>query len=133
MVLSDNDNNKGHCEEDHIMDIGAISKISNTPVSFPDTSTSRDSQKQFGENPNISTEKMSTKQDLEKAVNGLNGWLKSGNSHLKFSFHEKLNEYYVQIVDDQTNEVIREIPPKKLLDIYADMQEKIGLLIDERR
>jgi len=51
---------------------------------------------------------------------------------LKFVLHEELNEYYVQVVDNDNNEVLREIPPKKLLDLYAAMAEYLGLLVDRR-
>ena len=37
------------------------------------------------------------------------------DTSLKFEFHEELNEYYVTIVDNTSNEVIKEIPPKKCL------------------
>ncbi len=46
--------------------------------------------------------------------------------------HEKLHEYYVTVVDAKTNETVKEIPPKKLLDIYAVMLESIGLIVDHR-
>ncbi|WEG16559.1 flagellar protein FlaG [Alkalihalophilus pseudofirmus] len=70
--------------------------------------------------------------DLQQKIDGLNDFLKVSNSHLKFSLHEELNEYYVAIVDELTNEVIKEIPPKKLLDMYATMKETIGLFIDKK-
>ncbi|WP_081979019.1 flagellar protein FlaG [Heyndrickxia ginsengihumi] len=51
---------------------------------------------------------------------------------MKFQFHEKLQKYYVAIIDDQTNEVIKEIPPKTLLDTYADMMGHLGLLVNTK-
>ncbi|PTQ50977.1 MAG: hypothetical protein BLITH_1215 [Brockia lithotrophica] len=53
-------------------------------------------------------------------------------THLRFEWHEELREYYVRVVDDATNEVIREIPPKKWLDLVAYMLEHLGLLVDAR-
>lgn len=51
---------------------------------------------------------------------------------IQFKLHEELNEYYVTLVNPQTNEVIQEIPPKKMLDMYAAMVEFIGVLIDKK-
>ena len=65
-------------------------------------------------------------------VDSMNNFLVSADSNLKFVFHEELNEYYVTIIDSQTDEVIREIPPKKLLDIHAAMREFVGLLVDRK-
>ncbi|WP_257350274.1 flagellar protein FlaG [Pseudalkalibacillus decolorationis] len=38
----------------------------------------------------------------------------------------------MQIIDDKTKEVIREIPNKKFLDMYASMAELLGIVVDER-
>lgn len=81
----------------------------------------------------IITEKQSSKNDLEKEIAGINKWLQGSSSHLKFTLHDGLNEYYVQVINDETNEVIREIPSKKVLDMVAKMHEMIGLLVDEKR
>jgi flagellar protein FlaG len=74
-----------------------------------------------------------SKEQLEREIENLNKFVQTSQTHLKFTLHEVLNEYYVQIVDDQTNEVIREVPSKKILDMVAKFHELIGLLIDEKR
>ncbi len=73
-----------------------------------------------------------TKETIEEVVTGFNEFIRPLNTHLKFVLHEELNEYYVQVVDNDNNEVLREIPPKKLLDLYAAMAEYLGLLVDRR-
>lgn len=73
-----------------------------------------------------------SKEKTEKVIKSMNEFLKESNTHLKFSLHEELQEYYVAIVDDSTNEVIKEIPSKKLLDMYAAMTEYVGLLVDRK-
>jgi flagellar protein FlaG len=78
-------------------------------------------------------EKKYAKEEIIKEINHLNKWLQnSSNTHLKFNFHEKLGEYYVQVINDETSEVIREIPSKKIMDIAASINEMIGLLVDEK-
>ncbi|MGG4450419.1 flagellar protein FlaG [Brevibacillus porteri] len=71
--------------------------------------------------------------ELVREVDNLNKFMQSSTTHIKFTLHEKLNEYYVQVVNDQTKEVIREIPSKKVMDMVAKMHEMIGLLVDEKR
>lgn len=84
--------------------------------------------------PNILADQRTevTKQKLETAVENLNDFIEPVITNLKFVLHEDLHEYYVTIVNPLTDEVIREIPPKKLLDMYAAMAEYIGLLVDEK-
>jgi flagellar protein FlaG len=73
-----------------------------------------------------------TKEKMQDVVQGMNEFLHASNTHLKFEFHEKLQEYYVTIVDEQTKEVVREIPAKKILDMYAAMTEFVGLMVDKK-
>ncbi len=77
-------------------------------------------------------QKEASKEKTEKVINSMNDFLKASNTHLKFQFHEKLQEYYVSIVDNTTDEVIKDIPSKKLLDMYAEMTEFLGHLVDKR-
>lgn len=73
-----------------------------------------------------------SREKTEKVVSSMNDFLKASNSHLKFEFHADLKEYYATLVDDKTNEVIKEIPSKKLLDMYAAMTEYLGILVDKK-
>jgi flagellar protein FlaG len=73
-----------------------------------------------------------TKEKMESVVRGMNEFLTTSNTHLKFEFHDELKEYYVTIVDDYTKEVVKEIPSKKVLDMYAAMTEFVGLMVDKK-
>ncbi|MBT2717584.1 flagellar protein FlaG [Bacillus sp. ISL-57] len=73
-----------------------------------------------------------TKEKVQEAVDSLNTFLNPTHTAVRFEYHEKLNEYYVKVVDDVTDETIREIPPKKLLDFYAAMTEFVGIMVDEK-
>jgi len=72
------------------------------------------------------------KEKMEEVVKGMNDFLHPINTSIKFVLHDKLNDYYVTIIDDATQEVIKEIPSKKLLDTYANMMESVGLLVDKK-
>jgi flagellar protein FlaG len=72
------------------------------------------------------------KERVEEIVKSMNDFLTPTHTYLKFEFHEKLNEYYVTLIDDRTQQTIREIPSKKMLDFYAAMTEFIGLMIDKK-
>ncbi|MFJ7726535.1 flagellar protein FlaG [Neobacillus sp. NPDC097160] len=84
------------------------------------------------EEPDQPKQQAFNRERTEKVLNSMNDFLKASNSHLKFQFHEGLKEYYVSIVDDTTDEVIKEIPSKKLLDMYAAMTDYLGLLVDRK-
>lgn len=67
------------------------------------------------------------------AIERANRAISGANRRFEISVHEKTNGIMVKVVDTDTNEVIREIPPEKILDLVAKMCEMAGLIVDERR
>ncbi|MFO7729593.1 MAG: flagellar protein FlaG [Spirochaetia bacterium] len=53
------------------------------------------------------------------------------NRKLKFSINRELNQVIVKVVDGETDNIIKEIPPEALQRLHSRMSEAIGLLIDE--
>lgn len=72
------------------------------------------------------------KEKVKELEGRMNSLLEGSTTSLKFEFHEKLNEYFVKIIDEKTKEVVREIPSKKMLDFYAAMTEFLGLIVDKK-
>ncbi|QFG01104.1 flagellar protein FlaG [Psychrobacillus glaciei] len=68
----------------------------------------------------------------KKMTDSMNKFLETTNTELRFKYHEKLNMYYVTLIDSKTDEVVREIPSKKMLDMYAAMQDFMGLFVDKK-
>lgn len=71
-------------------------------------------------------------EEFAKFAEQVNTFLQPTQTHVQFEYHDDLKEYYVVVVDDISKEVVREIPPKKMLDMYAAMTEFIGLLVDKK-
>ena len=70
-------------------------------------------------------------ESIRRAVDNINKNLK--NSEAVFGIHEKTNRVTIKIVDKETKEVIKELPPEKTLDMISKVWELAGLLIDEKR
>lgn len=66
---------------------------------------------------------------LEKA----NRSLANAERRLEFSVHEATKAVIVKVVNSGTNEVVREIPSEKILDMVATMCKTAGILVDEKR
>lgn len=54
------------------------------------------------------------------------------NADAKFGIHEATNRVTIKLVDKETQEVIREFPPEKTLDMIAKCMEIAGVLVDEK-
>ncbi len=72
-----------------------------------------------------------TNEQIRKAVEQLNK--KIGNSEAIFGIHEATNRVTIKIVDKDTKEVIKELPPEKTLDMIAKVWDMAGILVDEKR
>lgn len=67
------------------------------------------------------------------AIDRANRAISGANRKFEFSVHAKTKEIMVKVIDTDTNQVIREVPPEKILDLVARMCEMAGLVVDERR
>lgn len=88
-----------------------------------------DSDAQNGDNAN--TMKQPSNEQIKKAVEAFNK--KLGSSEAIFGIHEATNRITIKIVDKDTKEVIKELPPEKTLDMIAKVWEMAGILVDEKR
>jgi flagellar protein FlaG len=53
------------------------------------------------------------------------------NTALSFSIHEGLGKTVIRIIDQDTKEVIRQIPPEETLRLIARMAKSVGMLMDK--
>ena len=67
---------------------------------------------------------------IKKALKEMNAQLP--NSEAKFGIHEETNRVMIKLVDKDTQEVIKEFPPEKTLDMIAKCMELAGVLVDEK-
>ncbi len=70
--------------------------------------------------------------DIMQAVKRANKALEGTNRRFEYSIHEQTNTIMIKVIDTETNEVIREIPPEKILDLIAKLWELAGIIVDER-
>lgn len=66
---------------------------------------------------------------IEHAIKAMEG----RTTQLSFSIHEETKLINVKVLDKETGEVIREVPPEKMLDFVANLWKMAGIIIDEKR
>lgn len=104
---------------DGIMDV-QIAKESDESV----TLSIQADKKLLDEQKDASLDKL--KRVMEQAVASL------PHSSAKFGIHDKTNRIIIKLVDRETQEVIKEIPPERTLDLLAKRMELAGVLFDEK-
>ncbi|MDQ2085091.1 flagellar protein FlaG [Herbivorax sp. ANBcel31] len=98
-------------------------KKSNLENNNTDTKKSNPNQKNVDISENV----------LIDAIEKANKSIVGTKTQLEFSIHEGTKEIMVKVINQETDEVVREIPSEKILDMVAKMFELAGIIVDERR
>lgn len=76
-------------------------------------------------------EKMATERQILKAIEHVKS-SKNNQTRCEFSYHDEINRVSIKVINKETDEVIREIPPEKSLEMVEKMWELAGILIDQK-
>lgn len=69
---------------------------------------------------------------FDKMLEEANKKLLGSDRQFRYSFHEKTNRILIRVIDTNTHEVLKEIPPEKNLDAIAKVMELVGLIFDKK-
>ena len=68
------------------------------------------------------------KEEMDAALKKLNKFLEDEKTHAEYEKHEDLGTMMVRIIEDDTDKVVVELPPKKVLDMIASICKQVGIL-----
>ncbi len=51
---------------------------------------------------------------------------------VKFAYNEKIDQFYINVIDKSSGEVIRKLPSDEAMKIAESMKELVGTLFDKR-
>ena len=72
------------------------------------------------------------RQEVDKAVKAVNEFVGSVNSSLKFSVDEDSGQMVVKVIDNATQEVIKQVPSKEILEMAKALNNLKGLLVQQK-
>lgn len=70
-------------------------------------------------------------EEIQKILDEMNTQLNIMNRSIQFSIDESSHDIVVRVVDKDTGEVIREVPPESIQKLREKMAELTGLLVEE--
>lgn len=80
--------------------------------------------------------KQLSEEELQITTDAMNEIFKITNYHLQFRVHKESGRIQVKLIDSDSEKVIREIPPDKVLEYSARIRnmlnEMLGILLDEK-
>jgi len=100
------------------------SKLPNENVQSANNLDKQDNTQQQDKKKN-ETSMMSASKDINKIINS--------NTVAEFGFFENTNKIIIKIKDINTNQVIKEIPSEKALELLQKALDIAGILVDEKR
>ena len=74
---------------------------------------------------------INSKEDVESLVQQLNDAMSPMNTSLKFGV-DKDDIFYVSVIDQKTNDLIRRFPAEKGIEILPKMKEVAGIFFDSK-
>lgn len=78
-------------------------------------------------------ERTISEEAIVKLIDRANKTLMGETRRFEYRVHEQTGEIVVKVCNAETNEVIREIPSEKFLELIDKLQEISGMIIDEKR
>ena len=103
----------------------AKSAASNVAVSIGQAADSEKNGNNANDKAKKQAESMADVKDIRKVLNN--------NTIAEFGYNEPTNRITIKIKDKDTDEVIKEIPSEKALEMLAKAWELAGIIVDERR
>ena len=106
--------------------IAAVMQVSTSQRANADSNSSNSgAQSSFKQQEEQKEASMQKLKDIQKVINH--------NTVAEFGYNEPTNRITIKIKDKDTDEVIKEIPSEKALEMLAKAWELAGILVDEKR
>jgi len=67
---------------------------------------------------------------IENLARSIEDYINSLGVKLKFHIHKETNRLQVDVVNPETNKIIRKIPPDELLNLAASIEKMVGVFIN---
>lgn len=104
--------------------VNTVSKVqTDTPASEGDSSKGEDKDSKQGKDP--------SKKTIDSVMSEANQ--KMSKTRCEYAYDEPTKRVSIKVYDKETDELIREVPPEKSLEMLQRMWELAGIIVDEKR
>lgn len=127
-------NTNGADQQNANSNVSAAATVETSQTDNKGTQKNAESAQQQAKAEDVNVKPMG-EQDIKEMVEKLNKVMKNANANLRFNYHEEAGMFSVALVDKDTNEVIKELPPEEMVKNFVKgkiwMDAFIGTFIDE--
>jgi flagellar protein FlaG len=115
--------------------------IQNTQTSQPRTAPQSQGDQNTTNTQNLQDEKSidysntsidNLEKQIQKAIEQLTKNLSYLNTHLNITLDKKADSLVIKIIDNKTNQIIKEIPPEYMLRIAEAINNLVGIVVNKK-
>jgi flagellar protein FlaG len=89
-------------------------------------------QEKLAQETGQSSQKIDSEKDMEALVKELNESISPFRTSLRFGFDNVSEDFYVSVIESQSNRMISRFPAEKAADFLPKIQEVNGFLFDQK-
>ena len=71
-------------------------------------------------------------EEIQKNINELNSQLEDLNHSIQFSVDNETKDIVVKVVDKESGEVVRQIPPEGVMKLRESIKDMAGLIVEKK-
>ncbi len=101
-------------------------------VNEPVEQVSKKRQEVKEESQQATVENTQNKIQPEELLGQIKALTEDGLYSVRFEKDQDMNKFIVKVVDSETNEVVRQIPPEELLELTKTLNELQGNIVDTK-
>jgi flagellar protein FlaG len=118
------------------MNISSIKSTGSTPVTTERTINKNSAPVNANPTGDVASEvaqtpKTYTRDQLDQAVSTINKTMQATSQNLEFSIDSDTRDVVVKVIDQQTKQVLRQIPSEEAIEISKSIDKLQGLLIKQ--
>lgn len=89
--------------------------------------------KDAGNQNNVnSNRKDPTKTTIDSAFSDMNSKIRQSRTRCEYSYDEPTKRISIKVYDEDTDELIREVPPEESLEVLQKVWELAGIIVDKK-
>lgn len=73
-----------------------------------------------------------TEEQVKNVVEKMNKLMSEDATHVEYELHKGILDAVVKIIDNNTNEVIKQIPAQHVVDAMENLYNSIGMILDKK-
>lgn len=107
-------------------------KTQDKPVMTSNVTTQKQNGGQNYETETMLESKKVAQSTIDSTMSDINSKIKMSNTQLQYSIDEETQRISIKVIDQNTDKVIREIPPEETLEAIKKIWEIAGIIVDKK-